>query len=186
MSEFSTENLYPILLEKALVIVRSMVGTSDYRNMAHDVTVDFLFFSKSFAETYDSRVGGIEEFFSSYARKKCRRFRENRTTALNRFVPLNYAIGAISREASLDERREVVQKMKNIAKYLLKYHYVSPSGRIKICLRDVYVANLHCNALFGITKRTWIAERLSFRYEYVKLAIEMMCRVLKEHVNVKS
>jgi hypothetical protein len=186
MSDLSTENLYPVLLDKAMIIVNGMVGTSDFRDMAHDITVDFLFFSKSFAVTFDERVGGIEAFFGSYVRKKCLNLRHNRTVALNRFVPLHYAIGVLSREASLDERREVVQAMKKIAKYLSKSYYVSPSGVVKICLRDVYVANLHCNALYGRTIRTWIAKRVGFRYNHVKIALEMMCRLLKDRSYVKS
>jgi hypothetical protein len=69
------ESLYFFLFNKAVdITARSMdyLPPTRIKETAHDITVDFLFFSQSYRLTYDvSR--DIMPFFSSYVRKKLRR-----------------------------------------------------------------------------------------------------------------
>lgn len=74
---YDLESLYQKLFPKALSI--SAKSLSGYTNIeraseiAHDITVDFLFFSSSFREIYDPTVGNLLPFFSSYVKKKLRK-----------------------------------------------------------------------------------------------------------------
>lgn len=73
------ESLYFSLFTKAVdITTRSMsyLPTMRVRETAHDITVDFLFFSHSYRETYDASKGKVMPFFSSYVRKKLRRMWE--------------------------------------------------------------------------------------------------------------
>jgi len=68
-------NLKPIAVG---VVSRSVSGVDlfEIREIAHDITSDFLLCSKSFKSTFDKRKGSLEAFFSSYVRKKCYSIRE--------------------------------------------------------------------------------------------------------------
>jgi len=68
--------LYLKLFPKALSLSLKSVGyLPRYRvsEVAHDITVDFLVFSRSFKEVYDPEKGSLSPFFSSYVRRKLRK-----------------------------------------------------------------------------------------------------------------
>jgi len=75
-----TELLYRKLFLKAEKMVQRFFGTSYSSKVkfeiAHDITVDFLFFSKSFRKTYDFKKGKLLPFFSSYVQKRSYGIRE--------------------------------------------------------------------------------------------------------------
>ncbi|MCK4496868.1 MAG: hypothetical protein KAU24_01635 [Candidatus Aenigmarchaeota archaeon] len=67
------ERLYPELNQRANEIVFGTLRgyyLDSREAIAHDITVDFLLFSRSFGKTYRSIQGGLMPFFSSYVRKK--------------------------------------------------------------------------------------------------------------------
>jgi len=67
------ERLYPELNQKAHDIVFGTLRgyyLDSYEAIAHDITVDFLLFSRSFKRTYQSVQGKLMPFFSSYVKKK--------------------------------------------------------------------------------------------------------------------
>ena len=69
-----SDGLYQSLQSKANILVaQSFNGYPErqLKEIAHDITVDFLFFSRSFAVTFDESRGELAPFFSSYVRKKC-------------------------------------------------------------------------------------------------------------------
>lgn len=74
------EQLYLRLYPKALTLtsrVMSYLPSCLVMEIANDITVDFLFFSRSFKETYDGSKGSIFPFFVSYVRLKLRGVRED-------------------------------------------------------------------------------------------------------------
>jgi hypothetical protein len=67
------ERLYPGLNQRANEIVFGTLSgyyLDSYEAIAHDITVDFLLFSRSFGETYQRVQGKLMPFFSSYVRKR--------------------------------------------------------------------------------------------------------------------
>jgi len=70
-----SEALYVALNPQAQDIVRKFFGRAYHPQWlyeaAHDITVDFLYFSKSFREVYEPKRKTLKPFFSSYVRKKC-------------------------------------------------------------------------------------------------------------------
>lgn len=67
------ERLYPELNQRASEIVFGTLSgyyLDSYEAIAHDITVDFLLFSRSFKSTYRGSQGKLLPFFSSYVRKR--------------------------------------------------------------------------------------------------------------------
>lgn len=82
--------LYKKLTPRAeALIMASFKGESgmprqEIQSYAHDIVVDFLFFSRSF-QYFKEEIGELMPFFSSYVRKKCLRLRDNIIISNHRF-----------------------------------------------------------------------------------------------------
>ncbi len=71
--------LYSDLLPRAQQVVASSfkgICFDEIKIIAHDMVIDFLYFSKSFSDYFDPKKGTLVPYFGAYVRKKCRGVRE--------------------------------------------------------------------------------------------------------------
>ena len=131
--------MYPTLNEKAYELVLNYRGLpyDFYKDMAHDITVDFLFFSTSFKKTFERARGALLPFFASYVRKK----------AFSIWLRKKEHFNKISREneedlmkvkclkAPAEEWVELAQRLSHFQKYLSEYFYLNINlGRLfRLC-----------------------------------------------------
>lgn len=102
----SLDSLYVTLYAKASELSqRTFHGLSPCMQdeIAHDVTVDFLIFSRSFRETYDPELGSLKPFFVSYFNRKARGTWERTTRQKKRTLPLLESTGCSRTLITQDE-----------------------------------------------------------------------------------
>jgi len=130
-------SLYADFLPKAQQIVATFVGGISYdevKIVAHDLVVDFLFFSKSFSDYFDPEKGTLVPYFKAYVRKKCRGVRERHFTPC---VPLDEApIKELAVQDSFSWWFEFGSEIRRLKKLL---GTTTSSG---VNLGDLLVANL--------------------------------------------
>jgi len=69
----NVEYLYPTLVPTAQELCRKVLhgfALETKQEIAHDITVDFLYFSRSFRETFNPSRGSVNSFFYSYVQRK--------------------------------------------------------------------------------------------------------------------
>jgi len=81
--------LYPLAKK---VTSKELLGAqifnyNELKEIAHDITIDFLYFSRSFREYYDWKLP-IQPFFISYTRKKCKNYKFTKIAEANKYSPL--------------------------------------------------------------------------------------------------
>lgn len=170
-----SESLYEPLSDRAYKIVsHSFRGFSAYelRQVAHDITVDFLYFSKSFKETYNPKKGELLPFFGSYVRKKCRRVNENFSNLLRRTSSEDVETLAMS-----DDEFEWVDfqnRMDAFHHFLLEYYSE------KINLGHLFHVVLRCVLEEGQVVKKVLCKKLGVSLSRLNVALEEMRQRIKE------
>jgi len=171
------EGLYPVLNERAYEIV---LGTGYfsfdyYKVIAHDITVDFLFFSESFKRTYDKARGTLMPFFSSYVRKKLfglwvrDRYRLNKVSFQNEEDLMNVAY-----KDDFSEWVEVQERLSYFQKFLSNYcvYDTINLGRLfRLCFLSFLEE--------GGVRYKYIVPRLQCKDHQLKFALSRMRQLLR-------
>lgn len=178
MSEIA--ELYPILNERAYEIVLNYTGLpyDFYKDMAHDITVDFLFFSKSFKRTFEEIRGSLLPFFSSYVRKKAFSIWLRKKKHFNKISLKNEEdlMKAKCLETPVEEWVELTQRLSHFQAYLNDYFYLNINlGRL---FRLCFISLLEV----GEVSKPLIAPRLLCTKNQVKSALVKMRLLLKKEL----
>jgi len=176
MSE--VERLYTELNQKAQDIVFGNLRgyyLDSHEAIAHDITVDFLLFSRSFKRTYQSVQGELMPFFSSYVRKKL----------LGVGVKMHFHDNTFSKkgmeelekkgtEDGVVDLMEISLVFKDAQTYLIRYF----SGKINLgrLFRVCFIAFLQT----GSINHTVIRKRLKCTDGQLKFALAKMRKLLRE------
>lgn len=179
----STGELYPQLLPKAMEIVSGMVrgcNVVKWREIAHDLTVDFLFFSTSFRDTYDASLGMVKPFFASYVRKRCLGVRERMQVELKRMRQLDKSCEAVL-DSDYDHTKvyELASDMRQAHAWLKTQPYISLKGQ-SYCLADVYLACIESTLRYGSINQTFLRSYLKVDLQKLRGMLAKMRRLLKE------
>lgn len=185
MSEITSE-LYTVLKPHAFEIVSGAVknvGIPDWQEFSHDITVDFIFFSRSYSETFERTKGDLIPFFRSYVRRKCRRIydKQNRQRKMMNVDNLRLP----SWESLAEDMYDLTQEMKSQVAYLRGRYYLGRFDKA-ISLQQIYLANLRSNLFEGRTDHYFIAKRLGLPYKTdtdknrIKIAMKQMRQALRE------
>lgn len=173
------EELYPQLYPKAMEIVSGAVKGCNvirWREIAHDLTVDFLFFSKSFNETYDASLGMVKPFFASYVRKRCMGVRERMQVELNRTRDLSRNLDSGSDHVKVFE---LIDELKSNLSFLESQYYRSINKK-SYCLADVYSACIESTLKYGSINLTFMRGYLHVDLQKLRGMLAKMRRILKE------
>lgn len=178
------ERLYPELNQRAHEIVFGTLRgyyLDSYEAIAHDITVDFLLFSRSFGKTYRTVQGGLMPFFSSYVRKKLlgvgvkMHFHDN-TFSKKGVEELN----KVGVEDEIMDLMEISLAFKDAQTYLVRYF----SGKINMgrLFRVCFVAFLQT----GKINHTVMRKRLKCTDGQLKFALAKMRKLLREKKNASD
>lgn len=176
------EELYVSLHKKALEIVlyrRAGGNYTESRNLAHDVTVDFIFNSESYNGNYFDPTRSIKPYFSSYVSKKLMGYFERETKRAYRYPSLTekYLESVV---ASCDGGLGMIEfamQTRGMSKYLEKKYFVT--CREAVSLVAVFWATLECYSTFGGLRIGWLSEKLGCRKQIVRGCVAKMRRTLK-------
>jgi len=172
------ERLYPELNQRAREIVfGSLRGyyLDSYEAIAHDITVDFLLFSRSFKQTYQSSRGGIMPFFSSYVRKKLLKVRDKVIFYNNMFSKEGTeGLDKLGAEDGVMDLMEISLVFKEAQTYLVRYF----CGKINLgrLFRVCFVAFIQTGGISHSVMR----KRLGCTEGQLKFALAKMRRLLRE------
>lgn len=183
----SIAELYPQLYLKAVEIVSgSVIGYDVYRwrEIAHDITVDFLFFSMSFRETYCAPLGALNPFFNSYVRKKCMGERDKMKRERLRTIPLDNVVKPFS-VGNFDKIYEIIQLTNDSYDWLKRFNYRSIRGK-SFCLADVFVVCLESVMLYGKVNLLFMQKKLGTDKTKIKSMLIKMRRILRERWYAKN
>jgi len=176
------ERLYPELRQRAHEIVFGTLRgyyVDSYEAIAHDITVDFLLFSRSFKETYRSIRGELLPFFSSYVRKKLLGVRRKMNFYDNTFSGKGTEeMDNLGVEDGVMDLMEISLVFKDAQTYLVRYF----SGKINLgrLFRVCFVAFLQT----GSIDHTVIRKRLSCSDGQLKFALAKMRKLLRERKQI--
>jgi hypothetical protein len=175
--------LYLQLYPKAMEIVSGAVKGCNvirWREIAHDLTVDFLFFSKSFSVTYDSSLGMLKPFFSSYVRKRCMGVRERMQVELNRTQQMDKSLESKFISDS-DHTRifELTHEIETTYVWLQTKYYSSLKGK-SFCLADVYLACIESTFKHGSVNMQFLRNYFKVDWKKTRAMLNKLRRVLKE------
>jgi hypothetical protein len=172
------ERLYGELSERAREIVFGTLRgyyMDSYEAVAHDITVDFLLFSKSFRKTYRDSEGKLMPFFSSYVRKKLMTVRTNMNFYNNMFVSKG---AEVLDKTKIDDEvldlMEISLALKDAQTYLARFY----SGTISLgrLFRLCFVAFTHT----GSMNHALMRKRLKCTEGRLKFALAKMRTLLRE------
>lgn len=179
----SVGELYPQLYQKALEIVSGAVKGCNvirWREIAHDLTVDFLFFSKSFSETYDASLGMLKPFFASYIRKRCQGVRMQLQKERVRTQPIeNYLNSKFLSENDHSKIVEIISEVYRSHVWLQTQYYRSKKGQ-SYCLADVYLACLESTLRYGGVNLNFMRSYLKVDIHKLRGMLSKMRRILRE------
>lgn len=175
------EELYVVLYPKALAVVLNKVHKSNYaecKTIAHDITVDFLFISKSFRETYD-RSRSIKPFFNSYTDKKLRGYFENQMKRAFRYPSLTdeYLNLIIASSDGGLNSAVFASYAKAASQYLDKKYFVT--RKFAVPLSNVMWATIESVARHGSIRVGWVSESLGCPTSVVWGCVAKMRRELE-------
>ena len=182
MSE--VERLYLELNQKAHEIVFGTLRgyyVDSYEAIAHDITVDFLLFSRSFGKTYRSVQGRLLPFFASYVRRKLLGVQEQMYFSANTFAEKGTVeIDKIGVEDEIMDLMEISLAFKDAQTYLVRYF----SGKINMgrLFRVCFVAFLQT----GKINHTVMRKRLKCTDGQLKFALAKMRKLLRERKNASD
>ncbi len=175
-----TENLYQSLCSKANVLVAASFKNYPERQvkeLAHDITVDFLFFSKSFAVTIREDQGELTPFFASYVRKKCLgmwvRSHKHGHCSTDTVYPL------VKDETPFEDRFEIRESLKRMVAELAGYQisygsgkkkrvsYSIPLDRLLMALLRTAADNGECSTvsvckILGVSNKATVADAVGY------------------------
>jgi hypothetical protein len=172
------ERLYPELNQKAHEIVFGTLSgyyLDSYEAIAHDITVDFLLFSRSFGKTYQHIQGKLIPFFASYVRKKLLGVREKMYFDVNTFAEKGTEwIDKIGVEDEVMDLMEITLVFKDAQTYLVRHS----SGKINLgrLFRVCFISFLQTGAI----NHTIMRKRLGCSEGQLKFALTKMRRLLRE------
>lgn len=178
------EELFVYLCPQALNIVSGMlsgVGGDGWQEIAHDITVSFLFFSKSYRETFD-RTKDVEPFFRSYVRRCCLRRRDN---VFERRVLLSIHDAYVANQCGMLDRGILQFESHDYARALFevlvdKFYY---ARRFTLSLQDLFLLSIESFTLYGKANAKWMSEQLGdCSVNIVKFALDRMREVLRERI----
>jgi len=174
------ERLYPGLNQRASEIVCGTLNgyyLDSYEAIAHDITVDFLLFSRSFKKTYRSIQGKLMPFFSSYVRKRLLGVRDKIFFHDNMFSKKDWEgvdmLGTEDEIVDLEMER-ISLVLKNAQTYLVKHL----SGKINLgrLFRLCFIVFVQTGGM----SRPIIKKRLGCTEGQLKFALTKMRRLLRE------
>jgi len=171
----SVSCFYPALSNRALVIVSALLRNCSFmerKEISHDITVDFLFFSRSLKETFDPAKGDLMPFFSSYVRRKCRGLYDRQQRDLSRRISLE-DIEMLGANDDAFLWFEVEARIKYIRKVLL------PHSVRGVCLSRLFGLCLICIMEYGSIKFAFLMKRLKKNKAVVKEALDEMKALIK-------
>lgn len=178
------ERLYPMLNQRAHEIVLGSLGgyyLGSYEEIAHDITVDFLLFSRSYGRTYRSALGELMPFFSSYVRKKLLGVR-GKINFYNKTFSGKGAeeVDKIGIEDGVMDLMEISLIFKDAQTYLVRYF----SGKINLgrLFRICFVAFLQTGDISHAVMR----KRLGCSEGQLKFALAKMRKLLRERKNASN
>jgi len=173
------ERLYPELNQRASEIVFGTLSgyyLDSYEAIAHDITVDFLLFSRSFKRTYQGSQGKLMPFFSSYVRKRLLGVREKIFFHDNMFSKKDWegvdVLGAEGEIVDLEMER-ISLVLKNAQTYLVKHF----SGEINLgrLFRLCFIVFVQTGGM----SRPIIKKRLGCTEGQLKFALSKMRKILR-------
>jgi hypothetical protein len=178
-----TEELFCFLVSQAYTIVSGELRGLDrasLQEITHDITINFIFFSKSYRETFDV-TKDIEPFFHSYVRRCCLRYRDN-ITAQKKILRIDYmVINQCGVEDVGMQQFEVLEYARTLCEALVDKCYYARRHTLR--LHDLFMLSLESFALFGKANTVWIAKQLEDCSSHiVKAGLEKMREVLRERI----
>ncbi|MBA7670182.1 hypothetical protein ES703_78327 [subsurface metagenome] len=174
------ERLYPGLNQRASEIVCGTLNgyyLDSYEAIAHDITVDFLLFSRSFKKTYRSIQGKLMPFFSSYVRKRLLGVRDKIFFHDNMFSKKDWEgvdmLGTEDETVDLEMER-ISLVLKSAQTYLVKHF----SGEINLgrLFRLCFIVFVQTGGM----SRPIIEKRLGCTEGQLKFALSKMRKILRE------
>lgn len=136
----ASDQLYFSLNEKAFKIVSSQTPSFPFLDpveVAHDITINFLFFSNSFKNIFDESKGALKPFFASYVRKSF-------MGILERARRRNFPLVSIT---SLQEKHKTDWELHdNDVEF--KYDLLSKIKEIKTLLKGQKIKEIDLESLF--------------------------------------
>lgn len=172
------ERLYPELNQRANEIVFGTLSgyyLDSYEAIAHDITVDFLLYSRSFKETFRSTQGELMPFFSSYVRKKLLGVGVKMHFHDNTFSKKGMEeLGMVGTEDGVVDLMEITLVFKEAQTYLVR----RSSGKINLgrLFRVCFISFLQTGAI----NHTIIRKRLGCSDGQLKFALAKMRKLLRE------
>lgn len=169
------EELYPVLLQRAVEITAGALRNTN-RSMkmevAHDITVDFLFFSNSYKDTYDHSKD-IKPFFASYVGRKLRRFWDDQNFYQNRIIAGDKVMEKIPHDDQMEEWLELRSRLEFFYEYLREFHWKT------INLGKLFIVIVKLRLLEGRETYRELSKQLSgARYIIIKEAKLEMQRLI--------
>lgn len=182
------ETLYGGLCQQAEIIVSGMLQGFGYvvcKEVAHDVTVDFLFYSSSYQKVYDESRD-IKPFFNAYVRLRVRRYRERLQKGRYAVMLTDHCVvsdsclvtdGGVLQFEAQDFARAMAKCLEDRIFYWQKH---------SIDLHDLFLASLQSWQEKGKSNLTWIAKRLGYEKAVVERALISMREILRERFESES
>ena len=177
------EDLYGSLIHQAFPIISGMLqGFSQgvWQEVAHDVTVDFIFYSNSYQRVFDGDRD-VKPFFNAYVRLRTRSYREK--------LQKGYYHGELTDDCAVYDDMSALQfEAQDFARAMAKcledkMFYCQKSS---ISLHDLFVVSMQSWHEKGRPNVAWISEQLGFSKAVIKQALINMREVLRERFEDES
>lgn len=171
------EELYGSLVCQAAPIISRLMQGFDrgtWQEVAHDITVDFLFYSSSYQKVFD-KSRDVKPFFAAYVKLCTRRYREK--------LQKGYYHGELTDDCAVCEDVGSLQfEAQDFAHAMAKcledkmFYWQQCS----ISLHDLFMMSLQSWNEKGKSNLTWIAKQLGYKKPVVEKALLSMREVLRE------
>lgn len=178
MSLEVTADLYSPLYHRALEIARrsSSYPPAAVTEIAHDITVDFLYFSRSYSTTFDP-TKDLLPFFASYVRRKLRRVRDAESNYQNRISKDERAMRNLPVKDESFEWLEVKSRLEFFYDYLHSWNWKT------VNLGRLFLITVQLRLIEGKETYRELSKRLNgARFGEIKEAQAEMRRLISEKI----